>query len=88
MANSVRVYKIIYLSIYKINFNYYIEDLGMRHFWLIFIGVYLTFFPIHFLVFAGILLLWTLVWDFQVVIPAHAGKRKYSNRIEKGLVVS
>ena len=42
-----------YYWIYKITGNHYIEELGMTHFWLTFIGVNLTFFPQHFLGLAG-----------------------------------
>ena len=42
-----------YYWIYKITGNHYIEELGIMHFWLTFIGVNLTFFPQHFLGLAG-----------------------------------
>jgi cytochrome c oxidase subunit 1 len=42
-----------YFWIYKITGNHFIEELGMAHFWLTFIGVNLTFFPQHFLGLAG-----------------------------------
>lgn len=42
-----------YYWIYKITGNHFIEELGMVHFWLTFIGVNLTFFPQHFLGLSG-----------------------------------
>lgn len=43
----------IYYWISKISGSNYIEELGQIHFWLTFIGVNITFFPMHFLGIAG-----------------------------------
>jgi len=43
----------IYYWISKISGSNYIEELGQVHFWLTFIGVNITFFPMHFLGIAG-----------------------------------
>jgi len=43
----------MYFWINKITGARYIEELGVLHFWLTFIGVNLTFFPMHFLGLAG-----------------------------------
>ena len=42
-----------YYWIFKITGNHFIEELGVIHFWLTFIGVNLTFFPQHFLGLSG-----------------------------------
>lgn len=43
----------IYYWISKISGSNYVEELGQIHFWLTFIGVNITFFPMHFLGIAG-----------------------------------
>jgi len=43
----------IYYWINKISGSNYVEELGQIHFWLTFIGVNITFFPMHFLGIAG-----------------------------------
>jgi len=43
----------MYYWISKISGSTYIEELGQTHFWLTFIGVNITFFPMHFLGLAG-----------------------------------
>jgi len=43
----------LYFWLYKISGNWYNEEYGQIHFWATFIGVNLTFFPMHFLGLAG-----------------------------------
>jgi cytochrome c oxidase subunit 1 len=43
----------VYFWIYKFFGSKYIEELGQLHFWVTFVGVNITFFPMHFLGLAG-----------------------------------
>jgi cytochrome c oxidase subunit 1 len=43
----------LYFWLYKLTGVHYIESLGKAHFWITFIGVNVTFFPLHFLGIAG-----------------------------------
>jgi len=53
MGAVFALFSAIYYWLEKITGARYIEELGQMHFWITFIGVNLTFFPMHFLGIAG-----------------------------------
>ena len=53
MGAVFALFAAFYYWMYKLFGNRYVEELGQIHFWLFFIGVNLTFFPMHFLGLSG-----------------------------------
>lgn len=53
MGAVFALFAAFYYWMYKLFGSHYVEELGQIHFWLFFIGVNVTFFPMHFLGLAG-----------------------------------